>query len=248
MKEIKNIYDNEEFLKGYLQIRRSNANHNDLIEQPAMKKLLPDVKGKSVLDLGCGYGANTVSFARQGAKRVVGVDISQKMLEKAKVENSHPCVQYLNMDMGKIGELEGKFDIVYSSLAFHYVEDFCKLIKDIYSLLNNGGVLLFSQEHPITTATFDGLGDFNKAENGEYLSYTFSNYCQSGKRVVNWFVDGLVKYHRPFSEIISAIIDTGLTITAVCEPVPDEKIIKEVPRMAKELLKPSFLIIKAEKR
>lgn len=247
MVEIKNIYDNDTFLKGYLDIRANENNHNNLIEQPSMKKHLPNVEGKEVLDLGCGYGNNAMDFIEKGAKGVTGVDISTKMLEIAKSKNSHPCIQYLNMDMADIGGINKKFDLVYSSLAFHYVENFPELLKNIYNLLNEGGILLFSQEHPITTATLNGEGNFNKNENKEYLSYTFSNYNQSGKRIVNWFVDGVLKYHRTFSDIINAIIDTGFKIIAMEEPTPTIEIIEKVPRMAKELIKPSFLILKVEK-
>lgn len=247
MEEIRNVYDNEKFFKGYLDIRNSPISHNDLIEQPAMEELLPDLKGKTVLDLGCGYGKNTLEFIKRGAKRAVGIDLSYNMVTKAKRENSHPCVDYLNMDMEKIPSLNEKFDVVYSSLAFHYVENFERLVKDIYTLLNPQGVLLFSQEHPLTTATFDGKGDFNKSETGEYLSYTLSNYNQSGKRVVSWIVDGLVKYHRTFSEITNAITDTGFKIIKISEPKPTNEIIEKAPRMAKELIKPSFIIFKATK-
>ena len=248
MEEIKNVYDNDEFFNSYAELRKNENSHNTVIEQPAMKKLLLDVKGKRVLELGCGCGGNARYFAENGAVGVVAIDLSEKMLQVAKLENSHPCVDYFQMDMADIGKLEGKFDLVYSSLAFHYVEDFQKLMMDISGLLNDGGTLLFSQEHPLTTSTFDGLGHFNKNEDGEYISYTLSNYRQGGKRVINWFIDGVVKYHRPFSEVISAIIDTGLRITAISEPVPTPEIIEKVPKMAKELIKPSFLIIRAEKK
>ena len=247
MEEIKNVYDNEEFFNSYAQLRKNENSHNTVIEQPTMRALLPDVKGMRVLELGCGSGANAFAFAEGGAVQVLAIDLSEKMLSVAKEENSHPCVQYLQMDMAQIGELEGKFDLVYSSLAFHYVEDFGKLMKQISGLLNDGGVLLFSQEHPLTTATIDGLGHFNKDENDEYISYTLSNYCQSGKRVVNWFVDGVLKYHRTFSDIITAVLEAGLVVERVCEPVPPPCAIEKVPRMKKELIKPSFLIVKAKK-
>ena len=247
MVEINNVYDNETFLKGYLGIRENENNHNNLIEQPSMKKLLPSLYGKRVLDLGCGYGENAMEFIKNGAKCVVGVDISTKMLDIAKSKNAHLCIQYLNMDMAKIDEIDEKFDLVYSSLAFHYIEDFKKLLKSIHNLLNEDGVLLFSQEHPLTTATIDGKGDFNKSEDGKYLSYTFSNYNQGGKRVVSWFIDGLVKYHRTFSDIINAIVHTGFKIIGIEEPMPEKEIIERVPRMVKELIKPSFLIIKVKK-
>ena len=75
-----NIFDNETFFNGYKVLRESSCNANDLIEQPAMRKLLPDLKGKTVLDLGCGYGHNCIDFVKRGADKVVGIDISEKKI------------------------------------------------------------------------------------------------------------------------------------------------------------------------
>ena len=96
------IFDNEQFFEGYKAIRDRETNLNDLLEQPAMKRLLPDVRGKSVLDLGCGYGHNCMDFIVRGAKNVVGIDISKKMLEVARSESSHERIEYINMSMTDI--------------------------------------------------------------------------------------------------------------------------------------------------
>ena len=168
-----NIFDNETFFEGYKTLRAGENNYNDLLEQPAMAKMLPDLTGKTVLDLGCGYGHNCVDFVNRGAKRVVGVDISEKMLAVAKEESAHNNIEYRNMSMTDILNLDEKFDFIYSSLAFHYVKDFDAFANDMYSILNPGGRLLFSQEHPIITATVDGAGHFNKDENGNRISYSF---------------------------------------------------------------------------
>lgn len=242
-----NIYDNQDFFNGYYALRKRDDNHNILLEQPAMAELTPELTGKTVLDLGCGYGYNCISFVRQGAKKVVGIDISQKMLDVAYNESSDPKIQYINMSMTKISSIKEKFDFIYSSLAFHYIEDFSKLTGDIYELLEPNGILLFSQEHPLTTATIDDGGHFNKDKNGNEASYTFSNYNQSGKRKCSWFVDGVVKYHRPMGELLTAIAKAGFVIKEVCEPVPCDNAVKKRPSITKEFLKPSFLIVKAEK-
>ena len=86
------------------------------------------------MDLGCGYGEHCIHFIEKGAKRVVGIDISKKMLAIAKAENANQNITYLNIPMEDIGELQERFDIVVSSLAFHYVEDFQTLITNIYKL------------------------------------------------------------------------------------------------------------------
>ena len=242
-----NIFDNEIFFEGYRKLRGSDTNSNDLLEQPAMRKLLPDVTEKSVLDLGCGYGHNCLEFVQNGAAKVVGVDISEKMLAVAKAESADEKITYLNMSMTDVEMLGEKFDLIYSSLAFHYVENFDLFAKMMYNCLNAGGQLLFSQEHPIITATVDGKGHFNKDRNGNRISYTFSDYHRPGRRVTTWYVDGVVKYHRPFSDIINALANAGFVIEQVVEPLPEQWAIEKLPTMAKEYIKPNFLIVKARK-
>ena len=169
------------------------------------------------------------------------------MLEVAKNESADEKIEYVNMSMTDIAKLGESFDFIYSSLAFHYVKDFDAFAKDMYSVLNAGGQLLFSQEHPIITSTVDGAGHFNKDENGEKVSYTFSNYNQPGERKIHWYVDGVIKYHRTFSNIINALAKAGVVIEEVCEPVPEERVIEKVPAWIKEYIKPNFLIVKAKK-
>ena len=244
-----NIFDNEVFFNGYKQLRENDLNYNAQLEQPAMNKLLPDVCGKAVLDLGCGYGHNCIDFVKKGATSVIGIDISEKMLEVAKKESSDEKIKYLNMSMTDIAQLSCKFDVIYSSLAFHYIDDFDTFSKNIYLSLNNGGYLLFSQEHPFVTATFGGHQHYNKDENGNAVSYTFSNYGKPGKRTTFWYVDGVEKYHRRFSDIITSLCKAGFVIDTVCEPLPDDKAAKTIPSIKiKEEIKPTFLIVKARKQ
>ncbi len=242
-----NIFDNEIFFEGYKNLRDNDLNYNDLLEQPAMRKLLPDLNCKAVLDLGCGYGHNCIEFINNGASSVTGIDISEKMLEVAKAESVHEKIKYINMSMTDIGKLNVCFDFIYSSLAFHYVKDFNVFAKNLYSALNCGGILLFSQEHPITTATIDGNSFFNKDENGVRISYTFSNYNEPGERKIHWYVDGVVKYHRTFGGIINALTNAGFIIEQIVEPLPDEWAIEKLPTIVKEKIKPCFLIVKARK-
>lgn len=82
MKE--NIYDQDDFFIAYSQFPRSVEGLNAAGEWPALQRLLPNFQGKSVLDLGCGYGWHCLYAAQQGAIKVIGTDISQKMLKVAK--------------------------------------------------------------------------------------------------------------------------------------------------------------------
>ncbi len=237
----RNIFDNSTFFAEYMKLR-SEKNYNDLLEQPEMSKLLPPVKGRSVLDAGCGFGANCRAFAEMGASRVVGIDISKKMLERAERENSLDVVEYQERDMADISGVSGPFDLVYSSLAFHYVRDFDKLIGDIGRLLVPHGVLLFSQEHPVVTATIDYRGHFD-----DFGHYVFGDYQAEGKRYGTWFVKDVESYHRTTATILTTVAKNGFRITDVVEPVPSPLALRERPDLEKDFIRPTFLIVKAFK-
>lgn len=241
-----NIFDNDVFFAGYRKLRQGK-NYNDLLEQPSMQKLLPDVRGKTVLDIGCGYGHNCLAFAQSGATRVLGLDISEKMLAVAQCESTHPHIEYRRMDMSELSTLTERFDLVYSSLAFHYAEDFSKLMGDIARLLNPGGHLLYSQEHPLVTATIGAQSHYNFDADKNAVSYTFSDYGKAGQRVGTWFVDGVINYHRPMGQILSTLAHAALVIEDVVEPLPEEWAIAQHPGLEKERIKPTFLIIRAQK-
>ena len=91
MKE--NKYDNDEFFRKYGEMERSKKGLSGAGEWHELQKLMPEFKGKTVLDLGCGYGRHCKYAADNGAKRVVGTDISHKMLEKAGTINSDPVIE-----------------------------------------------------------------------------------------------------------------------------------------------------------
>ena len=129
-----NYYDNEEFFDGYMNIRSQKMNYNNCIEEPLMLKLIGDTDGKDILDIGCGTGELSSRLA-QTADSVLGIDISQRMLDIAKKKNTSANILYERLSMESIGSLGKKFDMAVSSLAFHYVENFEKLILDISKLL-----------------------------------------------------------------------------------------------------------------
>jgi SAM-dependent methyltransferase len=245
MSKEQNIYDNDVFFKGYKNIRMNKNNYNELLEKPEMRAELPDLNNKSVLDLGCGYGENCKYFIDNGASKVVGIDISKNMLEVARNENSDSKIKFVNMDMNDISSIDDKFDVIYSSMAFHYISDFKHLISSVNRLLSKNGILVFSQEHPLTTSNKDD----NRwtMEGKDYKHYNLTYYLDPGKRETTWIVENVIKYHRPFSEIINGLIDTGFVIQSVKEPRPSVDDIKLVPKMIKDVHKPNFLIVKAKK-
>ena len=241
-----NIYDNQIFFEGYKNIRENKDNANNLFEKPALFSLLPDIKKKRVLDLGCGFGEHCMYYISKGAESVVGIDISEKMLQIAKKENAHCDITYINMPMEDIDRLDGKFDLAVSSLAFHYVEDFAGVVKSVYEKLNDGGVFVFSQENPLCTC-HSGGDRWTRDENGEKMYVNLANYGIEGERETQWFVDNVKKYHRTFSTIINTLIDAGFVIEKMIEPLPTEEILKDAPEYRDLYHKPDFLLVRVRK-
>ena len=106
---------------------------------------------------------------------------------------------------------------------------------------------MFSQEHPIVTATLDGNGHFNRDDSGNCVSYTFSNYGRSGRRETFWFVGGVMKYHRTVGEIITTLAKSSFIIEQVTEPTPGPWALAKLPSLSNEFIKPTFLIVQAKK-
>lgn len=137
-----NKYDDDIFFQKYSQMSRSQQGLAGAGEWETLRKLLPDFKDKRVLDLGCGYGWHCIYAMEHGASSVVGVDISHKMLEVAKEKTHFPQVEYKCCAIEDVEFPEESFDVILSSLAFHYVADYEILVKKIYRILKSGGKLV----------------------------------------------------------------------------------------------------------
>src|SRR5882757_3088478 len=79
-----NIYDDEEFFEGYSRLGRSVEGLDGAPEWPALRALLPELRGLRVLDLGCGFGWFCRWAQRAGAAHILGIDVSEKMLARAR--------------------------------------------------------------------------------------------------------------------------------------------------------------------
>ena len=243
-----NIYDQPNVFNEYLDLRNNQVNANDLIEKPAILSLLPDLKGKSVLDLGCGHGRHCLTYLTLGAKRVVGVDISEKMINVAKSNIKEPKIEFINLAMENIEKLDMKFDVVCSSLAFSYVEDFKALLSKIYQLLNDNGYLIFSQDHPLSTCHSEDKGPrWEKDEKGNKISSRIFDYSIEGARKLRWFNEDFVKYHRTFQTIINELIDNHFNIEKVLEPILSKEDMAKYPQYQDNYHRPDFLLVKARR-
>lgn len=241
-----NIYDNNDFFEQYKALRAQEHNYNNLLEKPNFFTLMPDVKDKVVLDIGCGMGDFAAICMERGAKHVTGIDISTNMIAMARSLYTDANLNFKQVAFEDFTVPAASIDLISSSLAFHYIADFSQLIEKISLALRMDGILLFSIQHPIVTASKAQTG-WCLDEHKNLVHYAVDDYHSEGLRKLDWFVEGVEMYHHTLSTLVNTLIEHGLQIEKIIEPKPTEEAIKQLPKIQKELRRPSFLIVRARK-
>lgn len=180
------------------------------------------VEGKELLHLQCHLGTESVNWARLGAK-VSGLDFSSSVIEQARqlADKCGVSVDYRQGDVYQAADIFGQevFDIVYVNIgSLHWLPDINLWAKMVRSVLRDGGKLYVNEIHPFSSI----LGD--EKDNGMMVAYDYFN-----RQPVVWNDPGSyadtketthdehVIYDRPLADILTAVIDAGLTITGFQE-------------------------------
>ena len=208
--------------------------HNAYYDRPNTLGLIPEVKGKSVLDAACGPGKYAEILISQGAK-VTGFDISPRMVEFAKERNKDSGTFFVHDLANPLGMLNNEsFDIVLCALALHYLQDWNLTVKEFYRVLKPEGYLIISVEHPFF--------EFNFFKSTRYFDVepVKCTWTSFGKPVeVN-------SYRRPLHACITPLTSNGFYIDKLIEPKPVEEFEKFDPKHFKELNEfPAFMCIRA---
>jgi ubiquinone/menaquinone biosynthesis C-methylase UbiE len=241
-----NKYDDDIFFNKYSNMSRSKNGLEGAGEWHELKKMMPNFKDKRVLDLGCGFGWHCRYAVENGARSVIGIDISQKMLSEAKSKTKYGNIEYICMPIEDIDFPEESFDVVISSLALHYVKSFEDVLVRVYKCLSKGGDFVFSVEHPIFTA--QGPQDWYYDDKGNILHWPVDHYFTEGIRNAKFLGEEVIKYHRTLTTYLNSLIKIGFEITGVVEPKPAENMLNTVPGMRDELRRPMMLLVSARKR
>jgi SAM-dependent methyltransferase len=239
-----NIYDNDDFFRGYSRLPRSVEGLGAAPEWPALRSLLPDLEGLSVLDLGCGFGWFCRWARERGAASVVGIDVSEKMLARAAAATQDAALTYTRADMERLELPPASFDVAYSSLALHYVENLDRLMSVVHSSVVPGGSLVFSVEHPIFTAPSEPGWSTNSAGR---KTWPVDGYLEEGPRTTDWLAKGVIKQHRTLATYINMLLRVGFAVGHVEEWGPTQQQIATNPGWADELQRPPFLLIAAKR-
>jgi SAM-dependent methyltransferase len=239
-----NIYDNPEFFEGYSRLGRSVEGLDGAAEWPALKALLPGLRDLRVVDLGCGFGWFCRWARLQGAAAVLGIDVSQKMLARARVATTDAAITYLEADLEGAELPQAAFDLAYSSLALHYVEDLGGLLAKVRRALAPNGRLIFSVEHPIFTAPTQpgwSLGVDGRK------SWPVDSYLSEGPRRTDWLAKSVIKQHRTLATYLNLLLQLGFGLSHIEEWGPTDEQIAARPALEDERQRPMFLLVAARR-
>jgi SAM-dependent methyltransferase len=239
-----NIYDDEAFFAGYSALPRSISGLDAAPEWPTLRAMVEPVRGRRVIDLGCGFGWFCRWAADAGASSVHGVDLSERMLARARTETDDDRISYERADLDEVELAPASFDVAYSSLTLHYVADLQRLAAQVSRCLTAGGSFVFSVEHPIFTAP--SAPRFVNDEDG--VAWRLDRYLDVGPRTTDWLAPGVIKQHRTIAAYLEALRQAALEVTDLVEWGPSPEQIAEHPDWAVETERPPFLLVAARRR
>ena len=239
-----NIYDNPEFFEGYSRLGRSVEGLDGAVEWPALKALLPELCGLRVVDLGCGFGWFCRWARQQGAAAVLGIDVSEKMLARARTTTTDAAITYLRADMECAELPEAAFDLAYSSLALHYVEDLGGVLGKVHRTLTAGGRFVFSVEHPIFTAPRQP--GWSVGVDGR-KTWPVDSYLCEGPRQTDWLAKSVIKHHRTLTTYLNVLLQLGFALSFIEEWGPTREQVTARPALDDERNRPMFLLVSARR-
>ncbi len=208
-------------------------------------KLMGNLKGKKILEIGCGGAQCGIAMAKQGAK-VTGIDISKEQLKFARnlAEKNKVKITLCQGNIKSLKQIKSNTqDIVFSAFALHYVDNLSKCFKETKRVLNKKGLFVFSLPHP-----------FYRTVDSKKLTIKES-YFNTGKKVFTFSdpTKKFVVYHYTFSEIYNCLINAKFNIEKIIEPDSRKKYLKDPwymlwnykPKLLKMI--PPTIIFKARK-
>lgn len=244
-------------------VRNGKNYYSEYLNGPALKRMIGNVEGKKMLDIGCGDGYFSRFFAKAGAK-VTGIDISERLVKAAvDEEERNPLgVKYFVADAADLSMLKSEsFDVVFCYMALMDIRDYESAISEASRVLKSGGRFFVLIEHPCFTLSrvLDGEAlcgwETRIREDGskEFLYYWISDYFRRHSYLFEWKHDRLPSsfvttgFHRTLSDYVNAMTKCGLVVTRFDEPQPMEEGVKVHPAMKKHYRIPQSIAIETAK-
>ncbi|MGG2016331.1 class I SAM-dependent methyltransferase [Bacillus sp. S10(2024)] len=222
--------------------------HREVLLNPAIFSLIEDVKGKKLLDAGCGEGYLSRILAKQGAT-VTAVDYAEKMIEIAKQRTkSDEAIEYKQGNCEKLDFLtDAQYDLIVSNMVIQDLENYEAALSEMYRLLKKDGTFIFSILHPCFVTPNSGwIG----REQVDQQYWKVQRYFYEGvydQRFPIHSDEKVVFYHRTLTSYFKAIHQVGFTLVDVIEPMPSEEMLKKYPQFEEDLHCADFIVFKLRK-
>jgi len=220
----------DEFSSGYAGHAEQNPVQR-LYDRPAVLAMAGDVRGRSVLDVGCAAGHLTAALAERGAD-VLGLDASGELVAAARARFG-AVARFERADITQpLDVASASIDLVTASLVLHYVEDWAPVLGEFRRVLRPGGAVVASIHHPEDWHWFEG-----------------TRYFETEVVTDTWTMGGVPRrvsfYRRPLSATFAAIRSGGFRVDALDEPRPLPECAQEDPRVYELLTTaPRFLYLR----
>lgn len=198
---------------------------------PALEKILPDVRGKMVLDLGCGEGRYSRVLRDKGA-HVVGIDPVPEFVDQARRRDAKST--YIEAVAEQIPLGDETFDMVLSYLSLVDIPDLASASREICRLLKPHGELIIVNISNLASATEGWVKD----EQGRKTHRTVDRYMEHFSLDIEWRNIQVRNFHRPLSYILGLFLDNGFVLTKFVEPLP----MSTDPNYPDEFRAPNFQI------
>lgn len=183
-------------------------------EWDVVRRLLPPrLEGLDVADLGCGEGGLVRWAASQGAASVLGLDLADDLLTRAREAGEPDGVRYEAADLDQVTFVPRSLDLAVASLSLTYVRDLDRLLRVLRLALRPGGRLMATWEHPVTTAP----GADAWLEHDGRPAWGLTAYADQGVRTEGGLVPGARRQHRTLGALLTTLVRAGLEIEQVAE-------------------------------
>ena len=173
-------------------------------------RLLGEMRGKRVLDLGCGNGAGAITFAHQGAI-VIALDATDAGLAHARerAEREEVKIEWRKGDLADLAFLRAEsIDAAFSADAVAEVDDEARLFRQVQRVLKPNGAFVFSYEHPMAVC----IGPSGAVER---------SYFEAGPIDVERDGRSVRVYTRGIGDVFTELGRAGFRVDTVLEPRPD---------------------------
>ncbi|MFC4322601.1 class I SAM-dependent methyltransferase [Litchfieldia salsa] len=221
--------------------------HKEVFLNPTLATLMGNVTNKRVLDAGCGEGYLSRIIARSNAT-VTAVDYSSRMLEIAKERTPEDIlIDYRHGNCEDLNILEDKsFDLVVSNMVIQDLANYEKAFQEMYRLLVDGGVFIFSILHPCFITPESG---WERTENGEKLHWNVDKYFYEGVYEQSGLGDKekMLLFHRTLTSYINTLIKTGFVLESIVEPKPSKEMLEKYPSFEEDFRCADFIVFKLKK-